>query len=571
MPQDVYGTQKTYNKHGENHKKRKSGLILMTRPPHVHHMFITIFLILLFGSLLVLINTNFAPRALADDGDRYSTNISGNVRVEVYDGDEDYTIVVKILDDYNSSGNFEPSFGNLTAAIVRDDGKKTMEVIDEEQWNGSSSTILNAAEAGNYTIYGGVEHEGTTYFDRVEFEIKEPEENYVPVAVAVMVVRGEEYTGSDEISFYLSEEGYEDVIFDGSRSYDLNEEDNDTLQYRWLLYYEHDNYTISKDGKMVTLRFNDHGRYQVELRVSDRRALEGEYGNTTLNFTILYKPDLQFETAPSLQKDEYEIGQDIDFSFWLINKGKSNSEVFNISAVLIRQTLPSETLVYETVVQGLSASSPRLINVSISTLGFAEARYDLELMIDNKDVVDELNEENNNMTLRNITLYKKPILFVNLILKNITLEKDINEEIPLGEGIGLLSPVTITVTIENRGGETAYWPELKLYIDNETEDAQRVDEVRGNSERKVRFVWYSFINGTRNISVELRYEGELLGREELDLYVVSYEGPPNDKNEEEGFFAESNLDDILLWGGTAAIAIAVIMVILSRYSEKKIK
>ena len=544
----------------------------MKRPSNrPYRAFISCILIVLLCQLFVLLLTSFAPRAVADDGDRYSTNISEDVRVEVYDGDEDYTIVVKVLDDYNSSGNFEPSSGNLTAAIVRDDGIKTMEVVAEGLWNDSSSTILSAAEAGNYTIYGGVEHEGSTYFDRVEFEIKEPEENYVPVAVAVMVVGGEEYTGPDEVSFYLSEDGHEDVIFDGSSSYDLNEEDNDTLQYRWLLYYEHDNYTISKDGKVVTLRFNDHGRYQVELRVSDRRTVEGEYGNASLTFTILYKPDLQFETAPSLPKDEYEIGENMDLSFWLINKGRSNSELFNVSAVLIRHTPHSETLVYETVVQDLFTFSPRLINVSISTLGFAEAQYDLELTIDSENVVDEMMEENNNMTLYNISLYVKPVLVVDLALKGITLEKEINEEIPLDEEIGLLSPVTITVSVENRGGKTAYWPELILYIDNETVDTQLVDEVLGNSERKIRFVWYSFINGTRNISVELLYEDELLGREEINIYVVSSEGPPKEESGEEGFFTESNLDRILLWGGMAAIALALIMVLLSRYSEKTMK
>jgi len=384
----------------------------------------------------------------------------------------------------------------------------------------------------------------------------------------MMVVDEKEYTGTSDISFFLSEEGYEDVIFDGSHSYDLNEEDNDTLMHRWLIHYEHDNYTITKDGEIISLRFKEYGAYSVELRVSDRRALEGEYGKAVLNFTILYKPDLQFETAPVLSSLEYEIGEDIEFSFWLINKGRSDSKVFNTSAILVQETPYSETVVFKTEVHDLSTFSPRLINVSISTTGLTESRYDLELIIDREGVVDEANEGNNNLTLHNITLYKKPVLFVDLVLRNITLEKDINEEIPVGGSIGLLSPITVTATVENRGGKTAYWSELRFYVNNETVDTLFVDEIGGHSERKVRFVWYSGVNGTWHISVELIYEDETLGAEELDIYVISSEPPPKPDNEED-WFTESNLDKILLWGGSAAIIIALIMVAISRYSEKE--
>ncbi|HID72226.1 MAG TPA: hypothetical protein EYP29_05750 [Thermoplasmata archaeon] len=516
------------------------------------------------------VQLNFLFSLAEEEQYRYSTNISDHVRIEVYENpDENYSIIVKVLDDFDSTGNFTPSQGNLTAAIVLHDGRKDMEVIVEKKWNGSSSTILNANEAGNYTIYGGVEREGKVYFDRTEFEIKEHEKNNIPVAVAFLMVGNRRYNSTDNIEFYLPEKGYEDIVFNGSLSYDLDEEDNTSLEYWWTIFYSTDDYTVKK-GMTIKWRFWDPGDYTVKLRVSDGKSWEGG-GITYINFTILRKskPDVQFETTPSLKKFDYEIGQYINFSFRVVNKGDYNSPNFNVSVTLHQMPDGKEFNVFKKEVKGLEIFSTELINVSILTSELPESSYNLEIKLDPENLVNELNEENNNLTFYNITLYRKPIEFVDLRLKNVTLEKEVNEEIRLGEAIGIRSPVTITVTVENRGSGTAHWVEVLLYVDNETVDTQRIDEIKGQDEGKVRFVWYSKINGTRHITVELKYEDKSLEKKELDLYVVTNDTKIDNNPKEEGFFRESNLDVILFWSGLAAIAIAMVMTIFSKYSGGK--
>ncbi len=528
-------------------------------------------LLLLLSALAFALYPSCSPvrEACAEDQYRYSTSVSSEVKVEVYNGEQDYEILVKVLDSFDSV-EFTPSQGNLTAAIVRNDGKKTMEVIREFSWNNSSSATLFAGEAGNYTIYGGVEQDDKIQFARLEYELLEPVENMVPVAVPVMASSKGNFSSGDTIKFYLSDDRYEDIIFNASASYDPDPEDNDSLEYWWTIFYNPHDYTIKK-GELINWRFWDPGDYVVKLRVSDGKSPETDGGISYLNFTLLttVKAELQYETIPALDPYEYEHGKTINLVFWVVNNGELNAGDFNISVHMVRLQPLARDLAQEFHVPGLAIMETWQVNVSINTGDFYVNRYDLELKLDWQNEVKEGNEGNNNITFKNITISRPPDTpYVALSLIDLSLEEGINEEIPLAGGeVGILSPVTVTARLENTGTGDAYWPEVKLFVDGYEVNSQQLDIVKAGEDRRVRFVWYSYINGTRNLTVQLHHQGENLGTKSIPLIIIPPELPDDDSGQEEGYWIKSNLDTIFLWSAVATLIIAVIVVVVNKYSE----
>ena len=533
-----------------------------------HHTAFLCFSALGFFLLLLIILPD--PCTGADE-DFYSNEISNSVKVEVYAGDEDYSVTVKVLDDFDKTGSFTASDGNLTAAVILSDGNKEMTVIDEGFWNSSSSITLDAVEAGNYTVYGGVENEGTTYFARMDFEVSDPVPNAIPLALPFMFIDDQRYDPGEDHEVQISEKGYYDIVFNGSQSYDLDEEDNDTLEFIWTIFYTQENYTVRR-GETILHRFWDPGFYSIRLRVSDGKDFNGG-GVAYLNFTIKgsYKPDLQFETAPNFQRSDYEVGDEFAFSFRVVNKGLVGSSHFNVSTFFYRQGTGGSIPAVVSPIPGLASFAASLVQISIDTTGYQAGNYFLELRIDLEEMVGEMNETNNELGRDNFTLFIIPDPMVELALANITLEKDINQEISVDDEIAILSPVTFTITVENTGTSTAFWPQLRFYVDDTRTDTQQLDDVPAGSVRQARFVWYTDTNGSWPVRFELPHQGELVDSVELELFVVSMDPPPEVPKEEVGFWAESSLDEIVLWGGGAAILLALVMVGLSKYSEEHLK
>jgi subtilase family serine protease len=200
-------------------------------------------------------------------------------------------------------------------------------------------------------------------------------------------------------------------------------------------------------------------------------------------------PDLRIARV-DIEPRSPRVGENLSLGILVENQGNRDSGPCSLMVYFDSGLALLKFTDVPVLVPAITVGSNARVNVSRALTSFRPATYVLNITVDCKMEIAELNETNNRFTA-DLTLAEAEVRLPVLSVTNVTLEGTLRQG----------SAVIIVAVVSNQGEGDAQFVTVSFIIDGKVEWTVQIDQIKAGSEKTASFPW-SPLAGKHGISVK---------------------------------------------------------------------